>query len=138
MQRLYKFWPVRMDSQTVGMDYGWYQRVQAEDQPEKGSGPRQWGERVWENTGRRLGMAGEIGKSKHWFSGNRNLVLVVKKTPWRRKWQPTPVLSGESHGQRSLVGYSPWGCRESEMTEVTQHAHIFINPSKCLTIKGIQ
>ena len=31
---------------------------------------------------------------------------------WRRKWQPTPVfLPGESHGQRSLVGYSPWGCR---------------------------
>ena len=30
--------------------------------------------------------------------------------PWRREWQPTPVfLLGESHGQRSLVGYSPWG-----------------------------
>ena len=30
--------------------------------------------------------------------------------PWRRKWQPTPVfLPGASHGQRSLVGYSPWG-----------------------------
>ena len=38
--------------------------------------------------------------------------------PWRRKWQPTPVfLPGESHGQRSLVGYSPWGCRELDMTE---------------------
>ena len=33
----------------------------------------------------------------------------VRKIPWRRKWQPTPVLlPGESHGQRSLVGYSPW------------------------------
>ena len=32
--------------------------------------------------------------------------------PWRRAWQPTPVLvSGESHGQRSLGGYSPWSCR---------------------------
>ena len=31
--------------------------------------------------------------------------------PWRRKWQPTPVfLPGRSHGQRSLIGYSPWGC----------------------------
>ena len=31
------------------------------------------------------------------------------KTPWRRKWQPTPVfLPGESHGQRSLAGYSLW------------------------------
>ena len=36
----------------------------------------------------------------------------VGKIPWRRKWQPTPVfLPGESHGWRSLVGYSPWGCR---------------------------
>ena len=36
----------------------------------------------------------------------------VGKIPWRRAWQPTPVfLAGESHGQRSLVGYSPWGCR---------------------------
>ena len=42
----------------------------------------------------------------------------VRKIPWRRKWQPTPVfLSGKSHGQRNLVGYSPWGCKESDMTE---------------------
>ena len=34
----------------------------------------------------------------------------VGKIPWRRKWQATPVfLTGESHGQRNLVGYSPWG-----------------------------
>ena len=34
----------------------------------------------------------------------------VGKIPWRRAWQPSPVfLPGESHGQRSLVGYSPWG-----------------------------
>ena len=38
--------------------------------------------------------------------------------PWRRKWQPTPVfLPGESHGERSLMGYSPWGCQEADMTE---------------------
>ena len=42
----------------------------------------------------------------------------VGKIPWRRKWQPTPVfLPGESHGQRSLVGYSPWGHKESDMTK---------------------
>ena len=42
------------------------------------------------------------------------------KIPWRRAWQPTPVfLPGESHGQRSLAGYSPWGCKESDMTETT-------------------
>ena len=38
----------------------------------------------------------------------------VRKIPWRRKWQSTPVLlPGKSHGQRSLVGYSPWGHKES-------------------------
>ena len=37
---------------------------------------------------------------------------LVGKIPWRRKWQPTPILLPEkSHGWRSLVGYSPWGCR---------------------------
>ena len=37
---------------------------------------------------------------------------LVRKIPWRRKWQLGPVfLPGKSHGQRSLVGYSPWGCR---------------------------
>ena len=36
----------------------------------------------------------------------------VRKIPWRREWQPTPVfLPGEFHGQRSLMGYSPWGRR---------------------------
>ena len=38
--------------------------------------------------------------------------------PWRRQWHPTPVLlPGESHGWRSLVGYSPWGHKESDTTE---------------------
>ena len=40
------------------------------------------------------------------------------KDPWRRKWQSTPVLlPGKSHGQRSLVGYSPWGYKELNTTE---------------------
>ena len=42
------------------------------------------------------------------------LYIVV----WRRRWHPTPVLlSGKSHGWRSLVGYSPWGREESDTTE---------------------
>ena len=42
----------------------------------------------------------------------------VGKIPWRRKLQLTPVfLPGKFHGQRSLVGYSPWGCKESDTTE---------------------
>ena len=44
----------------------------------------------------------------------------VEEIPWRRKWQLTPVfLPRESHGERSLEGYSPWGCRELDMTKVT-------------------
>ena len=40
------------------------------------------------------------------------------KIPWRKEWQPTPViLNGESHGQRSLEGYSSWGHKEPDMTE---------------------
>ena len=42
----------------------------------------------------------------------------VRKIPCRRKWQPTPVfLPGQSHGQRSLEAYSPWGQKELDTTE---------------------
>ena len=45
------------------------------------------------------------------------------KIPWRRKWQSTPVfLPGKPPGQRSLVGYTPWGHKELDMIEHT-HAH---------------
>ena len=49
-----------------------------------------------------------------------DLIAGVRKIRWRRKWQSTPVfLPGESHGQRSLVGYSPWGHAELDTTEHT-------------------
>ena len=44
----------------------------------------------------------------------------VGKILWRREWKPTPIfLLGESHGQRSLVGNSPWRCKESATAEIT-------------------
>ena len=44
----------------------------------------------------------------------------VRKIPWRRAWQPTPVfLLRESHRQRSLVGYSPWGHTELDMKQLS-------------------
>jgi len=50
----------------------------------------------------------------------------VGKIPWRRKWQSTPaLLPGKSHGQRSLIGYSPWGHKESDRTE-RLHFHFLI------------
>ena len=49
----------------------------------------------------------------------------IGKIPWRRAWQPTPVfLPGESHGHRSLAGYSPWGSKESDLTEATNHGKL--------------
>ena len=65
----------------------------------------------------------------------------VRKIPWRRKWLSTPVLlPGKSHGQRSLVGYSPWGRKESDMTERLHFLSIFLSigdislPTICLKI----
>ena len=50
-----------------------------------------------------------------------------RKIPWRRTWQPTPVvLPRESHGQRSLVGYSSWGCKESDTTEKLHFLSFFM------------
>ena len=49
----------------------------------------------------------------------------VRKIPWRRKWQCTPVfLPGKFHGQRNLLCYSSWGHKESDMTEQL-NTHIF-------------
>ena len=75
---------------------------------------------VMENTIR--GMRKE-GLPK-WFSGKESTCLRrcgfyhgVRKIPWRRKWQPTPVfLPGKSHRQRILAGYGPWHDKESDTT----------------------
>ena len=47
----------------------------------------------------------------------------------RRKQQPTPVfLPGKSHGQRSLTGYSPWGCKELDMTQLLKEQQVIRDP----------
>ena len=62
------------------------------------------------------GEAGELVQSMVW-----------EDLPWGRKWQPTSVLLAEkSHGQRSLAGHSPWGCKESDMSTHKQR--------KCLKV----
>ena len=62
----------------------------------------------------------------------------VWKISWRRAWKPTPVfLPGESHGQRSLEGYSPWGHKEMDTAEATEHAEPkFHDPSEGLLSLG--
>ena len=53
-------------------------------------------------------------------TGDAGSIPGVGKIPWRKKWQATPIfLPGGSYGQRSLEGYSPWGRKESDMTEAT-------------------
>ena len=65
------------------------------------------------------------------------------KIPWRRAWPPTPVfLPRESHGQKSLVGYSPWGCGESDKTEqlslhVPRKDQILIDDTSALSWRAV-
>ena len=57
--------------------------------------------------------------------GDSGFIFGVSKITCGRQWQPTPVfLPGKSHGQRSLVGYSPWGCKESDTTEQLNHKQL--------------
>ena len=50
----------------------------------------------------------------------------IRKIPWRRKWQPTPVfLPGKPHEQRSLVGYSPWSCKRVRQDLVTRQQQLY-------------
>ena len=68
-----------------------------------------------------------------WYTDSLRIVhnlMWSTQSNWRRKWQSTPVLlPGKSHGQRSLVGYSPWVRKESDMTE-----RLHIHPVKCCGI----
>ena len=62
----------------------------------------------------------------------------VGKIPWRRAWQPTPVLlPGESYGQRSLACYSPWGCKELDMTECLSTAQCNLGKNSSWNLKKI-
>ena len=73
-----------------------------------------------------------------------NFVLLLRGTRERRQWHPTPVLlPGRSHGRRSLVGCSPWGCEELDMTE-RLHFHFLLscigegngNPLQCSCLEN--
>ena len=61
---------------------------------------------------------GSDGKESSPRCGRPGFDPWVRKISWRRQWLPAPVfLPGEFQGQSSLVGCSPWGCKESDMTE---------------------
>ena len=62
--------------------------------------------------------SGSLGKGLAYSAGVPGSIPGLGRSPGERKWQPTPVLlPGKSHGQRILVGYSPWDRKESDMTE---------------------
>ena len=67
---------------------------------------------------------GSDGKESACKAGDPGSNPWIGTILWRRKWQPTPVfLPGESHGQRSLVGDSPWGHKESDTAEQLTLSH---------------
>ena len=66
----------------------------------------------------RLVLGGSVVKEPTCQSRRSGSMPGSGRFPWRKKWQPTPVLlPGKSHGQRSLMGQSPWGCKESDTTQ---------------------
>ena len=82
------------------------------------------------------GSAGKECTCNAGDTGGTGSIPRTGKIPWRRKWQPTPVLlPGEFHGQRSLVGYSAWGLKESNVTEWITLSTFF--PFLCQSYQGI-
>jgi len=68
------------------------------------------------------GLAGKQSTCNAGDARDAGLIPGLGRSPGGRTWQPSPViLPGESHGQGSLTGYGPWGHKESDMTEVTEH-----------------
>ena len=64
---------------------------------------------------------GSDGKKSAYNAGSLGSIPGLGRFPWRRKWQPTAVfLPGESHGQRSLAGYSPYSPWGREATDTTE------------------
>ena len=72
------------------------------------------------------------------------IIFIISTMIRRRQWHPTPVLlPGKSHGRRSLVGCSPWGCQESDLTE-RLHFHFSLscigegngNPLQCSCLEN--
>ena len=84
--------------------------------PGKSHGPRSLvGYSPW---GRKESDTGSDGNESAWNAGDLGSIPGLGRSSGEGNGQPTPVfMPGESHGPRSLVGYSPWGCKESDTTE---------------------
>jgi len=84
--------------------------------------------KIWFNIQQSVSISfpgGSDGKESASNAGDLVLIPNVAKIPWSIKWQPTLVfLAGEFHGERRLVGYNPWSCKELDTTEQLTHNHI--------------
>ena len=77
--------------------------------------------RIWDFPG------GSDGKASCFQCGRPGFHPWVRKILWRRKWQPAPVLlPGKAHGQRTVVGYSPWGHKQSDTTERLHSIYLYM------------
>ena len=79
-----------------------------------------WGRKELDTTGRLSTISPSGGSDSEESACNEETQVhpCAGKIPWTWEWQPTPLfLPGESHRQRSLVAYSPWGCKELDTTE---------------------
>ena len=81
---------------------------------------------------------GSEGKASPYNAGGLGFDPWVRKIPWRRKWQPTPVfLPGKSHGQRGLVGDSPWGHTKSQTRLSDFTFQVNPRPASCILPQGL-
>ena len=78
------------------------------------------------------------GKEAAWQCRRRGFYPWVRKTSWSRTWQHTTVfLLGKSHGQRGLVGYSPWSCKTFRYdleTKQQQHVYMYVCVYTCMCV----
>ncbi|CAI9162481.1 unnamed protein product [Rangifer tarandus platyrhynchus] len=73
---------------------------------------------------------GSVVKNLPANAGDTGSIPVLERFPGEKKWQPTPVfLPGESHGQRSLVGYSPRGCKKAGHDFATKQHLVLLTTS---------
>ena len=116
--------------------------------------PRRWNQSILKEINPEYSLEGLILS----WSSNTLATWCQELTRWKRSWcwerlkakgeggsrgwdgwssrQPTPVfLPGEPHGQRSLAGYSPWGCKESDRTERLSTAHMYVRKVLSLGLK---
>ena len=147
-------WPAWTLKISVAWKAKWLRngpRLKRDEKKEKNERERERDERALRMSAVMSGSQGEFEKQKQppemfWgqmgkFEYTKYLILLCKestcqfrrhrfhpwigKVPWKRKWQPTPVfLPGKSHGQRSLAGYSPWGCETAGHDLATKQQQI--------------